>query len=67
MNRVTTLDKLLPYLESYDAPTVAPLTEYLRIEKITSVHPKFATELSRMLCFMSASGIGWTYSGELRL
>ena len=65
MSRVTTLDKLLTYLETYDAPSVAPLTEYLRIEKVTTVHPRFATELARMLVFMSASGIGWSYSGAL--
>ena len=64
-SRVTTLDKLLSYLETFNAPAVAPLTEYLRIEAITTVHPRFATELSRMLVFMSTSGIGWSYSGAL--
>jgi hypothetical protein len=63
--RIATLDKLLEYIDTYDDTAVPSLAAYLKLEQITTVHPRYLQQMARLLVFMSRSGVAFNYSGHL--
>jgi hypothetical protein len=65
MTRITKLDVLLEYTDSYDDTAVPAIVAYLKLEKIASLHPRYLQQLARMLVFMSKSEVQFNYSGAV--